>query len=504
MNALNVSILNRDFTTPPIKPLVLNVDRLTWSAFGGPDQANLSAYAPIEKLFEYVSMLRCPVTVSDAYALPVWWGFISKITVLFEHSIFTIDLEELFNRVNLKYSFLSPDNKLADQYETGYRGNELSAGEYGIREKVLYRQNIDDHFAENLRDTFLELSAFPRSVLSSSQTYATPQVMFYCQGWFHTFSWRSYEHLDGFYANYGPGPGFCLLGSTANTAVAQPFTVKHNQSVKYVYALIRKIGTPSNNLTAHIYSNSASNTPQNKLGSSEPFNGTALEQQRYTWVKFTFTDPVALSASTKYWAYFNPSSTSNSNHYHLRTDETSSFDQIGNNAKILISGTWKGIGNITTPGLDPDLYFRVICVEDTGKTLFDVASAGSQFLTAVHSFTTGVSACPYRFDGYSCHKELIKLMELGTDKNRLVLAYVTPERRLMFYEQPDPNLPTAFMNSKGQFFTAKQQLLPPWFPPMGQFAQLSSVDRLIQPFDKARTPSCFVDKVEYRPSSAQL
>lgn len=472
---------------------------MKWLAFGGCDTAILSAWAPIDKLFEYVSMLRCPITISDTSALPVWWGFISKITVYFEHSIFKIDLDSLFNRVNLKYSFLSPDNKLADQYQTGFRASALSVAEYGVREKVLHYQNIEDHFAENLRDTYLKISALPRSVLSSSQTYNNPSVTFTCKGWFHTLSWQAYEHLDGFYANYGPGPGFALVGSTTNTAVAQPFTVVNNQKARYIYFLLRKVGSPNNNLVAHLYSDSGTATPKTNLGSSEPFAGATLEQQKYTWVKFNFPNPVDLIANTKYWAYLDTSTTHNSNHYHLRIDETSSYNQIGHNAKVKVSGSWQAISNITIPGLAPDLYFRVISLEDTGKTLWDIATAGSQFFTGINTLTTGVNACPYRYEGRPCYHEIIDLMQLGTSNNRLVLAEVNPERRLIFYEQPDPETPTTMMNSQGQFFTNRMQYLPPWRPPIGQFAQLSCVNRLIQPFDKIRTPTYFVDRYEYRP-----
>lgn len=500
MNTFNISLLNRDFSMLPLKPLSFQVDRLTWSAFGGCDQAVISAYAPIDKLFAYVSLLRCPILVSDISALPVWWGFVNEITVYYEYSKFTMNLDNLYNRVNLKYSFLSPDNKLADQYETGFRANQLSVSEYGNKEKVIFRHNIEEQFAENLRDTFLELSAYPRSILSSSHNFTNPKIVFNCKGWFHTLSWQSYEHLDGFYANYGPGPGFVPVGSSTHTAVAQPFTVTHHQQVKYVYFYIHRFSGPTNNLIAHIYSDSGSATPKSNLGSSLPFNGSVLNQQKYTWVKFTFPNPVQLTANTMYWAYLDTDSTSSTKYYQLHADETSSFNQFGHAAKVKKSGSWTYLTNMTTPAIAPDLYFRVISVEDTGQTLKDIATVGSQFFTAISSLTTGVSSCPYRYEGYSCQEELIRLMRLGTSNNRLILAEVTPERRLFFYEQPDPAQPVVLMNSKGQFFTNRMQILPPWRPPIGQFAQLSSVSRLVQPFDKIRTPSYFVDKFDYRPS----
>lgn len=495
---LNVTIDNRDFSSPPLRPASFMVDRLTWSAFGGPDQGVLLATAPVDKLFEFTSLLRCPVMVNDQEAQPVWWGYVSKITILFTKVQFTISLEDLYNRVNVKYAFVSPDNRAADESETGFAEHTRSTAEYGSREIVLHRKNIDDDFALNLRDTFLEISALPRLVLSPLQDDRVAQIKLDCQGWFHTLDWVFYENLEGFYANHGPGPGSLAFGDGSTSYVAQSFLPGAAVDVKYAYLLLRKVGSPTSNLSVQIRDDSGGN-PNAVLATSQTVAGSTFPQYNYTWQRFEFASAYSLSAGTRYWLVIDPNTSSGANYYQLRTDENCSYYQDNQYGKRYSGGAWGYIPSITDPGSRPDLMFRVVCVTDTGDQITAIAAAGDQFFTKITEISSGVSASPYRVHGYSCFEEITNLMALGTSNQRLILADVNPQRHLAFYEQPDPAIPTVYMDSGGRYFTRYMKVLKPYHPPVGQFAILSGVDRLAMPFDRLRAPSCFVDHVDYRP-----
>ena len=494
---LHATIQNRDFSTQPIRPVNFRTDKLTWTAFGGPDEAFLSAGAPIERLLEFTGLLRCPITISDEFSIPSWWGYINKISIYFEKSQFVISLEDLFNRVNVRYSFLSPDGKLADISETGFAENTLSKTEYGVREIVLKRNNIDDEFAGNLRDTFLEISAFPRSVLSPSTNLADPIIKLHCKGWIHTLDWVSYKNLQGFYANHGPGPGSVNSGNGTVSFVAQSFTPQQGVAVKYIYLLMRKVASPTSNISVQIRSDS-SDSPNAVLATSATVAGSGLKSQTYSWVKFTFATAYALTAATKYWLVFDPNISSTTNYYMLRTDENSSFIQDNHYAKRYTS-SWGYITSVTIPGSRPDLFFRVVCEQDTGTQLFDIATASNQFFSFIGNITTGVKSSPYRDNGLTGYKEVLALMKLGTSNQRLITSCVNSQRRLYWYEQPDPSDPTIYMDRFGRFFTKEQKFLQPYFPPIGQFAVLSGIDRLVMPFDRHRIPTYFVDQATYTP-----
>lgn len=500
---LNVSILNRDFTTPPLRPVDFRVDRLTWSAFGYCDQGWISARAPADRLLAFTGLLRCPVVIADPHAQPAWWGYVDKITVHFDNARFVLDLEDLYNRVQVKYAFISPDNKLADQSETPCAENALSQSIYGTREIVLHRKNIDDTFAENLRDTFLNISAWPRSVLSPGQHAVSrsasqeARIRLHCSGWFKTLDWLFYEDLDGFYANHGPGPGALAFGNGSTTLVAQSFFANQAVSVKYAYVMLRRVGSPTSSITAGIYADSAG-SPGALLAVSSGSSGVDLPVFNYVWTRFTFTTPCPLGAAARYWLVIDPGSSSASDHYQVRIDENANFNQANQFGKQYTT-TWAQIPSITNPGSVPDLMFRVVCVKDTGAIINAIAAAGNQFFTQVAPITSGVQSSPYRANGTSCLKEILALMQLGTANQRLILAKVNPHRRLDFYEQPSPDVPTIFMDRFGRFFTAEQKLLPPYHPPIGQFAVLSGIDRLVMPFDRFRVPMCFVESFTYVP-----
>lgn len=504
---LRVSILNRDFTTPPLRPVNFSVDKLTWSVFGGCDQGLISAFAPGDRLLEFTGLLRCPVVIADPHSQPVWWGYVDKITVRFDNSQFVLNLEALYNRVQVKYAFISPNNKLADLSTTAFAENALSRSTYGTREMVLHRRNIDDTFAENLRDTFLNLSAWPRSLLSPMQTggsqaaYQPAQMLIHCSGWFKTLDWLVYEDLEGFYANHGPGPGALAIGDGTTSLAAQSFFVDTSASVKYAYVMLRRVGSPSSNLTAKIYADSGGN-PSTLLATSAGTSGLDLPLYHYRWCRFTFSTPCSLGASSRYWLVIDPGTASATDHYQVRIDENASFNQANQFGKHFTTA-WHLLPSFTNPGSRPDLLFRVVCVQDTGAILQAMAAAGDQFFTHVATITSGVESAPYRANGYSCLKEILTLMKLGTSNQRLILAQVNPQRRLTFYEQPSPDIATIFMDRYGRFFSAEQKLLAPYNPPIGQYAMLAGIDRLVMPFDRLRAPMYFVDSFTYVPDQTR-
>jgi hypothetical protein len=493
---LHATIINRNFSTRPIHPVQFRTDKLTWSIYGGPDEAFLSAGTPVERLFEFTGLLRCPITIADEFSIPAWWGYVNKIFISFEKSNFTISLEDLYNRVKVMYSFISPDGKLAEHQETSFAENAFSRTEFGTREIVLKQNNIDDDYALNLRDNFLALSAYPRSVLAPSSDLGDPIIKLHCKGWFHTLDWVSYQDLDGLYANHGPGPGASYLGNGTISLVAQSFTPAKSVKVKYAYVMLRKIGNPTSNITASIYSTSG-DAPSTQLALSGTFAGSTLGDTDFTWVKFTFATPYTLTAATKYWLVITPNTSSSSNCYSIRIDENASYIQPKHYAKRFTS-SWGYLPSVTHPGT-PDLMFRVVCEQDTGQQLFDIATAGNQFFTYVGTIVSGFNTSPYRNNGYSALREVVDLMNLGTYNQRLITASVSVNRRLYWYEQPHPSQPTVFLDRFGRFFTKDQKFLQPYFPPIGQFAVFSGIDRVVMPFDRHRIPSYFVDKATYTP-----
>ena len=500
--ALSVHFRSRDFSSPILPNLHADPVRLSWSAFGGPDQATVRLTGQAETLLSMTRLLRCPVTVNDPAGEAVWWGFVDRVTVYIDQVEIRVSMETLFNRVGVKYSFVSPDGRLAELSHTLTADNAASQAEYGIKEKVLHRAGIDDDFAASLRDTFLSQHSWPSSRLSQREGAAGDQVLLHCSGWFKTLAWVPYVYEHGFAANYGPGPGVFSFGDTASAQmVCQGFYHQGGGFLKHAYFMLRNHGA-SRNLTARLYSHSGY-SPDTLLSTSSPVAAATLSANAHSWVRFTFPTPYALpTANTFFLIALYPSGVNPSEYFSIRSDENESFPNAA--ARVYNGTSWVFLPSVTNPGGRPDLYFRIITTRDTGDQLAAIAAAGNQFFTKVAALTTGVYTAPYTPMGEDCLAEAEKLMHLGTSNQRLVLAKVTRERQLSFYEQPEQEIPAVYLNRQGCFFSRHGVALKPYFPPVGQFAQLSGSDRTSRPWDMHRVPLCFIQRAVYFPATGAL
>jgi hypothetical protein len=444
--------------------------------------------------------------VRDRENTPVWWGFVEEVTIFLQGVQLKVSLEGLFNHVKVQYSFISPDNKLADQLETEAAVNLQSQREFGVREKVIHITDSDDAFALSLRDTFLSLHAWPTSELSQRSGEGEVWARVRCSGWFQTLSWRSYENSEGFYANTGPGPGVFPLGdSSVHRIVAQSFTPGAEVVLKYAYFRVRREGSPMANLTAQVRAN-LSGVPGAVLATSGSLPASSVPNTKYAWLRFTFDPPYSLSSDQRYWIALYPEGVDAVNYFYLKTDENMHYRQEGHFGRYYDqgSGNWLLIPSITAPGSQPDLIFRLVCISDTGCQMASIAAAGGLFFEKITTLSTGIQASPYRMKGLDCLAEIEALLRLGTSNQRLVLAAVTPERHLRFYEQPSPQDVDLYMDDQSRFFTQQYVPIPPYLPPVGRYVRLAATTRVRLPWDRNRVPACFVGYAEYFPRTGRV
>ena len=490
-----VKIEETDFSNPIISTYHAEPVYFSWSAYGGPHIAHLKLTGSLRSLIASLRLLRSPVTIYADTTAPIWWGYVREVAIYFGQLKIMVTLDQLFNRVKVQYSFLSPDNHLADQSETAWSDDLGSQTLFGIKELILHRSKIDDDFADSLATTFLDGHAWPASVFSQSHLDdPTPHAVIKCAGWFETLSWKYYEYLKNFYANYGPGPGtFEFDGASTKRRPSQRFTANADGDLYYAYFQLRKIGSPSRAIFATL--RDASGTI---LATSSSFDGSTLSETSYTWVKFTFPTPYSLVSGTVYMVGVYTNSVDASNYYAIKTDENQGY--IGGWARYYNGSIWTNIPSVTAPGRTCDLIFRAICKTDTGDQLNAIATAGDQFFSKIVTPTTGLSTSPYRANGYSCHREIIDLMDLGTGTRR-ILAKVNSVRQLEFYEEPDPQTPSVFLGDDCIFYDTYGQPLKPYNPPIGQFAAYRGSADLLLPFDLPKTPPAFIGQVEFWPQT---
>jgi hypothetical protein len=495
---LSVHFSTRDFSSPILMGLNAEPLRLDWTAHGGPERAEIRLTGDEGKLIEGTRLLRCPVIINDPIGTPVWWGYVEEVVILIGAVQFSVSLEGLFNRVRVRYGFISPDNRSGDVSITERTDNIPSQRDFGLKEITLHQDGIDDDFAESLRDRFLEVAALPGSTLSQWSKPGKSYAFVRCAGWFKTLSWQPYENLEGFYANTGPGVGTFTFDQSASYCFpSQVFTPGAAGRLKYAYFQIRAVGSPTGDLHAQLRDGMGT-----VLATSEAVSGSGLSNITYRWARFTFATPFDVVGGTSFMIGVTGGTTDPANHFAIRTDENQGYQ---NGYGQYFNGTsWINLPSVTNPGGAPDLLFRALCITDTGTQISTIASSGNQFFTLISAPASGILTCPYRENGFDCLKEIQNLMALGTINHRKILARVSPERQLEFYEQPDPESPSIYMDRQGHFYTHQGIVLKPYFPPIGQFASYSGSSRIMMPFDKYRTPACFIERAAYLPKTGRV
>ena len=497
-----VDLQSRDFSKVILTDLEAKPIRFSWSCFGGPKDALIHLHGDQKRLIETTALLRSAVKIYDTNGVAAWWGFVDKVTIHLSGTRFSVSLDDLFNRVKVSYSFTSPDHQISDSYQTVFTEDIVSKSEYGTKEKVLYYTNIDDDFALSVRDTFLNLHAFPHSQLDTRIQSNNIYVSLHCSGWFQTLGWIYYSNSEGFYANYGPGPGVLPFSETTHTIAAQSFKPGSAQSLKHVYFRLNKFGAPASDPYVVLYSNSG-NAPNAVLATSATVARATIPTVGYAWFCFTFAAAYSLSG-TQYWAAVRSAAVSGTDYYQVRTDETNE------NAANLLKGmyftgaAWANIPNVSAPNRLVSLYYRVVCLSDLGSQIFNIATAANQFFNHIWTFTTGTTISPYIQDDICSLDQIQKLMNIGTSNDRLILAKVSEDRNLTFYEQPSKDTPMAYLSNSGKFYTQKGILLEAWRPPVGEYAMLANTARFALPFDKNRVPTCFVRNATYYPGRQRL
>lgn len=493
-------IERRDFSGPIILDLPVQPENLTWTAFGGPERAELRITGPAGKLMDLTGLLRCGVTVRDMQGEPVWWGYVEEVEVALEDVEIRVSLADLTNKVSVQYDFMSPDNRAGDRSLTDAADDLRSQAEYGVKECLLLKHNIDDDQAAAWRDTWLRQHAWPISHLGQRVDPGENQARLFCSGWFKTLAWRPYRHGEGFYANYGPGPGAFAFGNSNNsTYVGQSFVPGTDSGLRVAYFLLRNVGGATRTLTARLHMDNGG-IPGTVIATSDPLSPVGLPDQSYAWAKFTFAAPCPLTGGSQYWVTLDPNGVNGAAYFMLRLDENMNF--AGGEGRYYDQTV--GVWNFLPPGDKPDTIFRFVFVSETSEQLLGIAAVGGQFFQRITAEPTGICTSPYRMAGLNCLTEIETLLKLGTHNQRLVLAKVSPDRHLRFYEQPDPEEVDVYLDHHSRFYTAEGVPLKPWFPPIGRFARLSGSNRVNLPWDKYRLPACFISGAEYNPVTGQL
>lgn len=250
--------------------------------------------------------------------------------------------------------------------------------------------------------------------------------------------------------------------------IAQSFSLGYNANwtVERVVIRIQKVGTPSDNVTVGIYSDSAG-LPGTLIEAASV--ASSAISTNMGWVAFVLTNVNTLSYGTTYWIVISRSgSNSPTDFYLVDMDEELSYSR---GALTLYDGsTW--VGRI----VDADLIFQVMgSVITTTQISSIVTDVGSFLAGTIIETASAIGGNQYRNGETTALDEVTALLELGTSSNKPLFAEVTPERYLKVYEQPANTLTNLMMDMDGRLTTLAGGPLDPGKLPHGQWVTLADI-----------------------------
>ncbi|HPH96993.1 MAG TPA: hypothetical protein PKW33_20100 [Anaerolineaceae bacterium] len=194
---MHITWHSRQLTPIAAPPVEVRVEKLRWSALGGPARAWLRAWGRPADLQDLLGWLRCGVTISDSALSPLWWGYLSAVTVKEGRLSLGASLETSASRVAVLYH-TPPAAGLHGglRKQTDWAVQALQEAEYGRKEKLISLETATPAQAEARRTAALrELSAAPRLALLGSASDVCAELE--CCGWWRTLDWRLYACAEG-------------------------------------------------------------------------------------------------------------------------------------------------------------------------------------------------------------------------------------------------------------------------------------------------------------------
>jgi hypothetical protein len=209
--------------------------------------------------------LGCRVFVfADNPFEPIWEGFINRISFNAGGASFSIGLDEMANRVEVKYSNDSVTvNGLGTIVTTTIANSTKSQAIYGIKHDSVefgYNRNGNAAHANTLRDTILAQRAFPQTSITKGGQNSN-LVTLECLGFFHTLEWEVLAFASATTTNFdariktdflpalGNGTTFfdnADFADIAANAIATTGTVRNGQTYWDAILKIAEAGDASN------------------------------------------------------------------------------------------------------------------------------------------------------------------------------------------------------------------------------------------------------------------
>ncbi len=435
------------YSVPAIVPAgaQVKVKRYSRAAVGGCKEATIEVTADDERdVDDFLNWLMMPVKIANDRGQMAWWGYVARVEVQKEHIRAVADIDSMANRIAVAYTTVAyGEETIGARMTTAWLQDDVSVGQFGIKEMLDGRGGINQTAAEALRARLLEQKFAPVVVFERMAGEKKTVATITCRGWWSTLNWR-YASVPTRLAL-----GFETIGSLTQTigatdvvALAESFDVGSVINLQQVAIYAGSVGAPANDLTVAIWTNPDDLTPGAELASAT----IAAESVSSTpgWMTASFSTPLALAASTSYFLIVSTTGLDAANHYVFTLDGGQGYG-----AGVLR----RRIGSTWSAGPAADLPFQLYSndlVETTQQIKALVTNFG-QFMGQVYiEDASGISTESYRNGDTDAQVEIEDMMDTGTTNKRRLFAEVLENQAVRIFEQP-ASTDYILMDNRGRF-----------------------------------------------------
>lgn len=436
-NPFSISFAQRDFSPLPDAGLNWQVQRLSWKAMGGPEQADLSVVIPSGGLswaspHWVLERLRQPVSVYTGRGEPAWWGFVRRVEISSGALTCAFDLQGASSRVAVQYGLSQPVlERSGEKRLTPWAEDAHARAAYGNKERVLFLPSMLESQALAARDTWLNNFSTPagqaavRGLPEASESDRV-EVHLVCRGWWETLDWVYAPFRAGREGFHEPAQIVQRLGSgSADTRVAQSFSTDYGPWwLSEVLVVGKVMGLCADSLRMELCSDNGG-VPGGGLASVD-VPGAQLSGGRWEF-RFHLVSPVLVQAHTSYWVKLSRTGAPDAaNAYQVYYEDSNPYPT--GQMKL-----WDGSAWVSPAGGLADINFSLEGVQPMQERLEELAGSalGGQFLSGVHLCASLSGWTPLWKEGYStCLDEILELLQGGSVDSRRLLGSITPERVL--------------------------------------------------------------------------
>lgn len=432
----SIHFTQRDFDQLPDTSLDWQVQRLSWKAMGGPEQAELSVVLPGGGLSRAspgwaLERLRQPISIHARNGEPVWWGFVRRVEIASGALACAFDLQGTSSRVAVQYGLLQPglassaEKKLTPWEEDGH-----ARAAYGKKERILFLPAMLESQALAARDTWLNTYAMPTGQAAVHPPLADAsgrvEVRLVCRGWWETLDWVHAPfrtEREGFLQS---AQLVQRLGSGGTDAhIAQSFSTQDGPWwLSNVLVDGRLLGLCVDSLRMELCSDS-SGVPGSSLAGVEvpaAYLGGGRRE-----IRFHLDSPLLIQAQTPYWIKLSRTGAPDAlNACQVYYEDSNPYPR--GQMKL-----WDGSGWVSLASGAADMAFNLEGVQPVRERLEELAGSelGGQFLNGVHLCASLSGWTPLWKEGYStCLNEILELLQGGSAESCRLLGCITPERVL--------------------------------------------------------------------------